>query len=224
MMLCMRDAYKQCREDIAETAILSPYFLTRKLWVERPNTLLPLRKQVSDAIQDKLEEFSAKTSLLVFGFSRDGAKAKPHLFSVSDPGIGQNHDVSGNFAVGIGALTAIGQMAFWEVGRDDPLDRTLYEVFHAKATAEIVQGVGVSWDAWIAFPEMRPINVKLQIRSLLDRAFAFQAASPFERAYFGKREAPPKDWAKQLSKYTDELLERFKQHQKLISQKSKSKQ
>ncbi len=223
MMLCMRDAYKQCREDLTETAILSPYLLTKDTWASRPTTMHPLNAKVSDAVQDKLEEFSAKTSLLVFGFSRDGARAKPHLFSVIDPGVGLNHDLTGSHAVGIGRLAAIGQMAFWEVDRNDPLDRSLYEVFHAKATAELVQGVGFSWDAWVAFPNMIPINVNENIRKLLDRAFSYQAASPYEKDKFGKREAPPKNWQKKVKKYTDGLLARFKQHEKSTSQKSKGR-
>jgi hypothetical protein len=222
MMLCMSDAYKQCRESLTETEILSPYFLTRKLWAERPNTLLPIRATISETIQLKLERFSAKTSLLVFGFNRE-SNPKPHLFSVVDPGVGRNHDISGNHAVGIGAPTAISHMAFWDVDREDSLDRTLYEVFHAKATSEMVQGVGVSWDAWIELPGTRPINVRRDIHDMLDRVYSFQAASPYERDKFGERERPPKDWYKRLKKYTDEVLSRTTQPQKPASRMSKSK-
>jgi hypothetical protein len=223
MMLCMCDAYKQCREALTEAEILSPYFITKQLWAERPITLLPIRKTLHDTIQQKLERFNAKTSLLVFGFSSE-VHPKPHLFSVVDPGIGKNHDVSGNHAVGIGALAAVGRLAFLDIDRDDDLDRVLYEVLDAKANAELVQGVGVAWDAWIALPNSRPVNVRQNIRDLIDRIFGFNISSPYQRPDIPVQNRPPKNWEKRLKAYAKEVMKRATPpSRKLKSRKSKSK-
>lgn len=223
MMLCMRDAYQQCREALVEANILAPYLLTKKLWAERPKDLLPLKDTVSDAIQEELEQYSAKTSLLVFGFSADDPP-QPHLFSIVDPGIGQNHDIAGNNAVGIGRLSAIGRMAFLEVDRNDPLEETLYHALDAKGHAENVQGVGISWDAWVALPNMKPVNVRKPIHDLMDRVFGFNVESPYHRSDFPVTARPPKTWAKQMKKYASEVLGRTtRPSPKSKSRKSKSK-
>ncbi len=205
MMGCMRVAYQECRKSLTEDAVLRPYLLTTTLWAERSRTLLPLGEDLHDTIQGRLEKFSAKTSLLVFGFSSE-SPPKPHLFSLSDPGISQNHDVQGFYAVGIGHATAIGRMMFLEVDRNEPLDRTLYEVFDAKVNAELVQGVGYNWDGWIMLAGKSPIKVRKNIREMMDKVIDYEAASPFERPRFTKREKPPDDWRVKLKSYTDGIL------------------
>jgi hypothetical protein len=224
MMACMRDAYQQCREALTETAVLSPYLLNKKSWAERSGQMLPLSTSVAHAVQAKLERFTAKTSLLVFGFSRN-SPARPHLFSVTDPGIASNHDVAGYAAVGIGAPAAIGRLMDLEIDRDTPLDRALYETFDAKGAAEIVQGVGVQWDEWVALPNLKPINIRREIQNLIGTMFDFNIASPYARPDFNLRDRPPKNWEKRLRDYADEVMKRTTQpSRKSKSQKLKSKQ
>jgi hypothetical protein len=209
MMLCMEHAFTDCWEALAEKVVLKPSLLTTDLWQKRGTELQPLPKEVVEKINSRFEKFGVRTTLLVIGFDRKDTPM-PHIFSISGTGQGSNHDLMGFNAVGIGQQTAMGRMMFLEIDRNNPLDRNLYDVFDSKANAEMTQGVGYASDIYVLFRGRREmVEVRKDIKELMDDAFTWEINSPFERLNPDKKERPKKPdpkWMEKLQAYASEIL------------------
>ena len=101
------------------------------------------------AITTLAKDFKTNSRLLVCGFDKKG---EPHIFSVSNPGKCDIHDLTGFYAIGIGAPTAVARLLILDSKKENALEVVLYQVFEAKVNAEVVQNVGYNWDAEILIP------------------------------------------------------------------------
>lgn len=201
MMDRVKEAYQQCRELSVVENILTPHLLTKDLLVARPATLLPLEKDHYMGLIDKLDEYEVDCSLLVCGFDKND---KPHIFSFHDPGVYQNHDETGYWAIGIGTQTALARLLEMETLKDDDLVKALYGAFDAKARAEIMQGVGYGWDAEIlSVRKPQSIQVPRKIIDLIDDAYMAFPGSPFDTEV--KRS--PKDWHIKIGKFMQQKVD-----------------
>lgn len=197
MMKTIKEAYQETRKNEVRDTILQKFLITEELIVARPNSLLPLSGQIEGKLVKELVEFDVRCDLLVCGFDE---KNKPHIFSVSNPGIVTVHDLAGNYAIGSGAQNAIERMLWDEVERKQDLPIVLYKVLSAKANAEIVQGVGFLWDAEVMIAGHKAERVPRKIRSLIDEVFNENDKSPFEDKKF------PIGWEKKLQDFADSVL------------------
>jgi len=201
MMSCMKTAYQRCRESAVTDNILSPNLLNKRLLVARPQSLLPLPSSHYEDVIEDVQGFDAGTSLLVCGFD-DERKPKPHIFSVLDPGIYENHDLAGVHAIGIGQDTAMARLLQMETDKRDDLSKALYEAFDAKASAEIIQGVGLDWDAEILLAgKGKSVRVPNSIMNLVGSVYDAFPQSPF--SHVGTQ---PKDWCQRLGKFAKKLI------------------
>jgi len=197
MMQCVTCAYKDMRKEAVQDRILEPLLLDKQLLTERPRTLLPLPDDSFDSILTTVGELKTDCSLLVCGFDAVGA----HIFSVSDPGESGLHDMTGFNTIGIGAAFAWEKLVLLETERDKKLEEILYNLFDAKANAELVQGVGYEWDAEIIVEGRKPTPVPKPIKNLIEGIFSSTPDSPF-----AKEQKKPENWQARLKAYCDSVL------------------
>jgi len=118
---------------------------------------------------------------------------------------------TGFAAVGVGALYTIGRLLFLTHKREDPLDKSLYDVFDAKFSAELAAGVGVRLDAWVIYLDVdRKPKVKVvekNISELIESVWYHKAAlSPYEEPQEGDVDPPPQKWKAKLKKYVEDFM------------------
>ena len=202
MLTCMQRAYQVCREKAVIDNVLTPNLLTKALLVARPSTFLPLQAQHTADIVKRVGDYRAGSSLLVCGFDRK-KKPRPHIFSVRDPGICSNYDLTGFHAIGIGDETAIARLLTTETDKNDALLKALYGVIDAKVNAEINQGVGYDWDAEILVAgKTKSVRVPKTIMDLIDGLFGSFPNTPFDPFC----RAEPKNWNDRLVDYSRKVL------------------
>jgi 20S proteasome alpha/beta subunit len=199
MMSCMRRAYIQEREKSVSDLVLSPRLLTKELLVSRPASVLPLDPEVSAIVFQEMAAFRPESSLLVCGFDK---KERAHIFSVTNPGKVSNHDLTGFFAIGVGARTALARLLTLETQKKDKLPEALYQAFDAKVNAEIDQGVGTRWDAEVLVAGKKAIAVEDTYIELIDNVWRVFPDSP----YWKKQLKYPKNWKNRLKRYCDRIM------------------
>ena len=208
MMHCMRDAYKTVRKQIVSDLILAPRLLDESKMERLP-------QEYSIELCGAMADYKIACSLLVCGFDLEGV---PHIFSITSPGLATNHDIPGFHAVGIGRDIAIGELYQFETESDESLDTALYEVFDAKANAELIQGVGYEWDCSVLVANKEPTEITKSARRAVEGIFEEATASPFHPKWGEHFKKMPR-WKKDLKQFTDGVL---KSRQKPASRKSKS--
>lgn len=200
MMKCVTESYQRMREQFALDQILRPRLLTKELLVARSAALLPLPDLYSADTLKVLKELEISCSLLMCGFDKAGA---PHMFSVVEPGLSVDHDMSGYHAIGSGSAFAIARLLSWDVNRNKPLSEVLYRVFDAKAHAEIVNTVGFAWDGYV-LTRKRGWRVKLPVRNALDELSSLINRSPFDTS--PKRHA--KKWQRRVLRFAARITKK----------------
>jgi len=200
MMTCLTRAYQQIREQAILDQILTPRLLTKDLLVARSTAFLPLPEAYSDDALRALKEFEISCSLLICGFDVAGT---PHLFSVTEPGVSLDHDMSGYHAIGSGHAFATARLLSWDENRNKALAEVLYRVFDAKAHAEIVNTVGFAWDGYV-LTRRKGWRVKLPVRNALDELFGQVNRSPFDSST--KRRT--KKWEQRVLRFAARVTKR----------------
>lgn len=195
MMHCMRDAYKEVRKQLVTDGVLAPSLLDE-------TKIQSLPDEYAVAIYGALADFKTNCSLLVCGFDLEKV---PHIFSVVSPGIAINHDIPGFHAVGIGRDIAIGELYQFETEKEESLDTALYEVFDAKANAELIQGVGYEWDCSVLVADQQPVEITKSARKAVEGLFEEATASPYHPKWGSDFKRIP-GWKKDLKTFTDGVL------------------
>lgn len=116
-----------------------------------------------------------------------------------------NHDIPGFHAVGVGRDMAIGKLYEYETESADSLDSVLYEVFDAKATAELVQGVGYEWDCSVLVAGRDPVEITKPVRDAVENILGEVYKSPYNNKW-GSRLAKIPTWKKTLESFADGIL------------------
>jgi len=218
MMECVRTAHQTVRERDLADAVFKPYLLDKDSFLKRGSDVQPLEEGLSRKITNDLIKFNTGTTLMCCGFDRDG----PHIFCVGDDGIPETRDLEGFCAIGIGSEAATSRLLWEETDRDDPLGTALYEVFHAKVQAEIIQGVGYLWDAYIIVPGKNLTEVKLPVIRAIENLFEEATLSPFDKTK-RKPEDVHKRWIRTVTEFAKRTLEKrpAKRKAKLIALKNR---
>ena len=119
-------AYQKVRRQLVEDAILSPLGLE---W-NADNCL---------KLADRIDDVTLGCELLIAGFDWNG---DGYLFTVEDPGVVNNQNVCGYYAIGSGSYSALATMMHHSVNQEMSLARILYHACEAKFMAESAEGVG----------------------------------------------------------------------------------
>lgn len=197
MMRCMKDACKKVRRQWAMDRFIAP-----RLFNETdPFAGLPDEYVIE--LSGAIAQYEINCSLLVCGFDSD---RKPHIFSVLSPGLAISHDIPGFHAVGIGRDIALGQLYQYETKETERLDQVMYELFDAKATAELVQGVGYLWDCSVLIPDLpEPVKMTIRVRDALEGILREATCSPYSPG-FGSSFHRIDEWKETVRKFADDLL------------------
>ena len=201
MQKCATKAYQDCLEDEVTDQVLTPNLLTRDDLLRRPAAMLPLDPQYVMEIARMIAEVRVDCALIVCGFDLQG----PHIFRVKDGGGVEPCDLEGYAVIGGGEDASRGRIIWSETDRSEDLESVMYDVFDAKVAAEIIQGVGYTWDWKILVGGKRPQSVPDKISDVIDRLWISTNRSPYAEK-LGKREMPPSDWKKRLSDFAAKAL------------------
>ncbi len=209
MMRLVSRAYADVYEAHLVAQTLTPKLLTKDDLVNRPRRLLPLPDHLLDEIAEDRRTFERDywtCDVLVCGF--EPSSGSPRLFRVLRPGTAFSENRLGYTAVGIGEDAAIGHLMWFESDRDDDLDMVLWDAFDAKVHAELMQGVGYSWDAHIILKSKpsEAIRVPEEIQKLMDKAMNHINCSPFDREPSPPEDIPPDNWKEQITRFTQGLI------------------
>jgi 20S proteasome alpha/beta subunit len=201
--------YQKCVQEILDQKFIYPRLLTRAIYEQAMS-----KENVNAVIQGISAEMAKYVvdwidcSLLVCGFD---SKKSPFILNIAAPnGIVTEMTSSGFAAIGSGFEYTQARLLFLSHERSDGLDKALYDIFDAKASAEMVNTVGADWDSAVVYLCGDEIKVKFtedKIDELIERAWFHSAAlSPYEKREEGHPDPPPRNWKGKLKKYADDLL------------------
>jgi len=222
MMQCFKVAYKKRRAALVEDVVLSPRLLNKDLFVARTTDLQPLDQEFFFGVSAEAKALKTNSSLLVCGFDKN---ARPHIFSVVNPGVVNVHDLTGFHAIGVGSTMAISRLLILEADLADHLGLALFQAFDAKVNAEVTQGVGYNWDAEILLPCKKAVPLRQDVALLIENIYRAHPYTPFRRRFEYQF---PKNWDRRLFTFCERVMgrkskQRHPYRRKSASQKSKSK-
>jgi 20S proteasome alpha/beta subunit len=142
----LRDIYKKLHLERAESVILHPRGLTLQEFLQYGAQRLPLQSYMS--IDQQLFNFGLNVvEFLVAGTDSSGA----HIYRVHYTGVGGGNwlewcDRLGFRAIGTGALHAAILLSLGAQNREENTEKTIYNVYSAKKSAEVAPGVGPATD------------------------------------------------------------------------------
>jgi len=199
--------YKTASEEIIQIEILNRRLLTRHDYV---NAITAAQlNQYIQTIAEEVDKFDMGCDLLVcgFDFSSIAKVGNPFIFDLGHPGIATDMTHTGFHAIGSGCEKAISQMLWNDHKRTNPIEHVLYDVFDAKANAELAVGVGYEWDAKIIIGNnLCAYDVPKEIKQLLERAWSQCNRSPFDK-YDPTEDLkpPPKNWKEKLRQFSESI-------------------
>jgi hypothetical protein len=194
--------YLIAMNELIEATFLRPALLDR-------NEYLAALKQTSlnehiYSIAKKIEKFEMDCAFLICGFdSRNSA----YLYDLQPPGIATNFFTTGFQAIGSGWEKAVSRLLFAEHKRTHPIHRVLYDVFDAKANAEMASGVGYEWDATILVKGRCTFQLTEEPKKLIERVWAKFNRSPFDKRKKEDYPPPPTDWKEAFEELTKDTME-----------------
>jgi hypothetical protein len=143
------------------------------------------------------------SALIVSGFDQGG---KPFILTIDSPGVVTDMTVTGFHSIGSGWEKSVSKLLFSEFSRKDPLHTVLYDIFDAKAFAEMSVGVGVDWDTRIITGHESGLLVPDEIDGLIERGWAEHELHPFAVEPLSDEERPPKLWKSKLRSYAASIV------------------
>ena len=187
--------YKKALDELVEAKFLAPRLITRAEYIHAISgpSINPYFKQIAEEI----DKFDMDCTLLLCGFDKN---REPFILDLSNPGIVSDMTRTGFQSIGSGWDKANSRLLFSEYKRSHSVEQVLYEVFDAKANAELEAHVGYEWDALVLIrPPISFCDIPKNIKELTEKVWAKANRSPFER-YNRKEhlEPPPKDWRQRL--------------------------
>ena len=193
-------AYKKALEEEIQIEFLNPRLLKREEYIA--GITGPRINSSMRSLMRKIDKYEGP-ELIVAGFDREG---KPILIELTSPGLAGDAQNAGSSAIGSGDEKAVSRLLWADTKRTHPLERVLWDVFDAKANAELAVGVGYEWDAAILVPG-KVIRVEKRIKNVIERAWSDHNRSPFEK-HNSKEDLdlPPRTWPTMLRKWAREIL------------------
>jgi len=194
--------YLAAMNELIEAKFLRPALLDRKEYLAAIGQTA-LNDHIY-SIAKKIGQFEMDCAFLVCGFdSRNSA----FLYDLQPPGIATNYFTTGFQAIGTGWEKAISRLLFAEHQRTHPIHRVLYDVFDAKANAEMASGVGYEWDAKILVKGRCIFEMTDEPKKLIEKVWAKFNRSPFDKRRKDDLSPPPRDWNEALEELTKSTMQ-----------------
>jgi hypothetical protein len=191
--ICEKE-YTDAMDELVEAYVLRPNLLNKQDYLEMlksPHMNTPARD-----IAKKVARFEMDCQLIVCGI--DGNNTA-FILDVGPPGIALDCGTTGYAAIGTGWEKAISKLLYSEHKRSHSVYRVLYDVFDAKAYAEMVSTVGYEWDAKVLYIRRCIFELKEKPKGLIERIWAKYNRSPFEERKKDDLPNPPKHWKRIMS-------------------------
>jgi hypothetical protein len=156
-------AYKSCLSGLAADIVLGRWKLSMENFLEsgRKN----FGPDVFDNLCSQIEQVRLQCQFLVSGFDK---YEQPHLFTVSNPGIAENRDTPGYYAIGDGSSAAMSILGFFKQNKVTTLARTYYNVLAGKYMAESsASTVGYTTFLWEIGSNGQQLETPKQVTDLL---------------------------------------------------------
>ncbi len=196
----LESEYEEAVNELITAKYLTPRLMTKAEYIKA--TSLPEINSYIRGIATEVQNYVADCSLIVCGFDVNG---KPFILSVDAPGVAIDMTTTGFHAIGSGWEKSISKMLFLEHKRAHPVERTMYDIFDAKAFAEMAVGVGFNWDTWVITDDRKAHKVPEKIDLLVEHLYVEHERSPFDKPE--KDDEPlPKNWRSQISKYCKSIM------------------
>lgn len=201
ILLCERQ-YAKAVEELIEAKLLRPRLLTRRDYVS--SLTAPGDNHIIRALADEVAKFEIDAELLICGFDGD---REPFILNLYSPGVVTDMTSTGFHAVGSGSEKAVSRLLFAEFKREHDIERALFEVFDAKANAEMAIGVGYEWDATVVLGGMLGAHdVPKDIKEIIEKVWGRANRSPFEKFDSKEHESVPRDWKEQLESFSIRVI------------------
>ncbi len=193
--------YQEAVQEIVEAKYLTPRLMTKAEYIQaisgnKINSFI-------ESIAREVKCYTPDASLIVSGFSENG---KPFILTVDAPGVVTDMTITGFHSIGSGWDKSISKLLFSDFSRKDPLHTVMYDIFDAKAFAEMAAGVGVDWDTRIITGHDKGILVPDNIDVLVERGWMDQEHHPFAVHPLTDDERPPKRWKSMLRAYAASIV------------------
>jgi hypothetical protein len=129
-------------------------------------------------IYDNMKRFYFDCDVILCGINNS---YRPYIISAAPPGKAFDLTRQGYSSIGIGADIANSRLLWSGYKRVHSIGRVLFDVFDAKANAEMSPGVGFSWDGVVIFADDgKAYSVPKRIKELIERSWDQHNRSPFE--------------------------------------------
>jgi 20S proteasome alpha/beta subunit len=195
----LEEEYKEAVQEIIEARYLAPRLITKEEYV-RAISGLEINTFI-ESIAKEVKAYIPDTSLIVCGFDKDG---KPFILFLDSPGVVTDMTITGFHSIGSGWEKSISKFLYSEFSRKDPLHVVMYDMFDAKAFAEMAVGVGFDWETRIITGHDKGVEVPNKIDLLVERGWAEHEHHPF--AQDPVEDPPPKKWKSTLRAYAASVV------------------
>lgn len=193
--------YKEAVQEIVEARYLAPRLMTRSDYIQAiSGTKI---NSFMESIAREVKCYTPDAALIVSGFDE---RDKPFILSVDAPGVVIDMTITGFHSIGSGWDKSISKLLFSDFSRKDPLHTVMYDIFDAKAFAEMAAGVGVDWDTRIITGHDKGLLVPDKIDVLIERGWVEHEHHPFTVEELDDDERPPKRWKAMLRAYAASIV------------------
>jgi hypothetical protein len=181
--------YQEAIKELRIAKFLTPQLLTQETYVTAIShqQLNPHIKEIAKQVND----YATECHLLLCGFD---AQKKPFILLVIPPGIVVDMTHTGFQSIGGGWEKANSKLLYSGYKRSRSTQRVMYEVFDAKAFAEMVPGVGEDWDTRVVTADRLGWLIPRDIDNIIVDVWNQQGVSPFSSRKRANRDKPPTGW------------------------------
>jgi hypothetical protein len=200
----LEEEYQNAVQEIVEALFLKPRLITREEYIQAisGNKI----NSFFESIAKEIKTYQPDCSLIISGFDKQENQEKPFILTIDPPGIVTDMTITGFHSIGSGWEKSVSKLLFSEFSRKDPLHSVIYDLFDAKAFAEMSVGVGVDWDTRIITGHENGVLVPDKIDGLVERGWMEQEHHPFAVEPLSDDERPPKKWKSTLRSYAASIV------------------
>ena len=195
----LEEEYREAVQEIVEAKFLTPRLIKRDEYI-RAISGTEINSFV-ESIAKEIKNYEPDSALIVSGFDES---SRPFILYLDSPGVVTDMTITGFHSIGSGWEKSVSKLLFSEFSRKDPLHTVMYDLFDAKAFAEMAVGVGMDWETRIITGHESGLEVPDEIDGLIERGWVEHEHHPFAENEI--EDAPPKYWKSKLRSYAASIV------------------
>jgi hypothetical protein len=202
----VEDDFKESIEEIVQIRILNPNLLTKGQYI-----LAMSGQSVNPFIRslaERVDNFDLNCEMLICGFAASG---EPFILYAVSKGLVDDMARTGFQAIGSGWPYVHARLLWSRHERAHSVGRVLFDIFNAKASAEMDPHVGFDWDAHVIILHKdgpSHVTISKKWKKMVEAGWRLYDRSPFEKRNPREDLPDPKPtWKQQLIEYGDSLTQ-----------------